>query len=213
MFVHGQSDTKMVEKTMPTRKSTMFGTRGSRVRITPLRPSSAGYGNENGNDCYPTLKPATIDRFWGYVSIGSDDECWEWQAGKNPEGYGKFRVPELRLNAFGAHRISYMLNYGSFPAAGLVVRHKCDNPGCVNPHHLESGTHKDNSDDAKSRGRLRNGSQSGAMNGNAKLNEALVSVIRLRIANGETNKAIAKDFRVSHAMISRIRKGKAWSHV
>jgi hypothetical protein len=203
----------MVEKTMPIRTRSMFGTRGSRVRITPLRPVIPSYGNDCGNDCRSAVKPDTISRFWSRVDVRSENECWEWRAGRNPEGYGKFKVPELRLNAFGAHRVSYMLHYGEFPEQGLVVRHKCDNPGCVNPHHLEPGTHAENANDKKARGRTKNGDQRGSANGAAKLTEEHVSVIRLRIAQGETNKDIARDYRVTHAMISRIRLGKAWPHV
>lgn len=160
------------------------------------------------------ISPITVARFWSKVSIPNyDNRCWEWQGSRNPEGYGKFRLPGHGRTVFGAHRVSYMLYNGLFPDPGLVVRHKCDNPCCVNPFHLEPGTVKDNAQDAKERGRLRTVDQRGENNGAARLTEALVSVIKLRIANGEKNTVIAKDFGVTHSLISRIRKGKSWAHV
>ncbi|WP_419146536.1 HNH endonuclease signature motif containing protein [Pseudomonas nitroreducens] len=91
-------------------------------------------------------------RFWAHVDRKADDDCWEWTGSKDGHGYGTLsagggRPPQK------AHRIAFEMAHGPIPA-GLVVRHKCDNPGCVNPNHLEVGTQKDNSADMVARGRL-----------------------------------------------------------
>src|SRR5206468_8690555 len=57
------------------------------------------------------------------------------------------------------HRYTYSNYNGEIPD-GLIVRHKCDNDLCVNPNHLELGTHQDNANDKGSRGRSLKGENS-----------------------------------------------------
>jgi len=93
------------------------------------------------------------ERFWTKVAITHPEKCWEWQAGKRSDGYGHFNVNYRNL---AAHRFSFYLMYGEEPE---VVRHKCDNPKCVNPFHLEAGTQKQNCRDTVERGRHPNASK------------------------------------------------------
>ena len=39
---------------------------------------------------------------------------------------------------------------------GNVILHTCDNPRCINPNHLIQGTHQDNMQDKKLKGRSKN---------------------------------------------------------
>lgn len=86
------------------------------------------------------------DRF--LKKIQKTDTCWLWMAHTN-RGYGQFRVG---LKQCKAHRVAYELWVGPIPD-GLLIRHKCDTPRCVNPAHLEIGTPKENSNDMVQRGR------------------------------------------------------------
>ncbi|WP_396653538.1 HNH endonuclease signature motif containing protein [Microbacterium sp. WCS2018Hpa-9] len=82
------------------------------------------------------LTPDRIVRFWAKVDRRSDDECWEWIAGRNAAGYGQFRVAGAGVSPAHAHRVSYEILVGNIPD-GLQLDHLCRNRGCVNPHHLE----------------------------------------------------------------------------
>jgi len=94
----------------------------------------------------------TEARFWEKVDIQGEDDCWVWLACRNSRGYG--RISEGGAGGFiwQAHRFSWVLHFGNIPE-GLVVRHRCDNPPCVNPSHLELGTQAENLQDMYARGR------------------------------------------------------------
>ena len=76
-------------------------------------------------------------------------ECIEWTGARSAAGYG-------RLGTKYAHRVAYEKAHGPI-ARGMVVRHRCDNPPCVNPAHLELGTQADNMRDMAVRGRASSG--------------------------------------------------------
>jgi len=91
-------------------------------------------------------------RFWPKVSVGGEHECWPWLGAKTTGGYG---IMSSRHGAppYKAHRVSWALSTGSPIDSPVVIRHSCDNPVCVNPRHLLSGSHRDNVMDRVVRGR------------------------------------------------------------
>lgn len=157
------------------------------------------------------LSTITTARFWSKVAVTvATRDCWLWQGAKTGNGYGNFSVPEMSAK-MAAHRVAYWLASGEYPPDGLVVRHKCDTPLCVNPHHLEIGTVSDNVRDMIERGRQPVRDQRGEKNGAAKLTAADVERIRELIAMGQKNTKIASRFGVTHSMISRIRRQRSWA--
>ena len=72
-------------------------------------------------------------RFWRKV-YAVPSGCWEWQAWRDPRGYGRFW---LRRRLEAAYRLSYEDFEGPIPD-GLEIDHLCRNPSCVRPGHLEA---------------------------------------------------------------------------
>lgn len=98
------------------------------------------------------LTPERIDRFWTKVERGTPDECWTWTAEKHSNGYGIFTDWTGGRHRFLAHRMALLI--AGVVVGDQVVRHDCDNPPCVNPAHLRTGTQADNIRDAVERGRM-----------------------------------------------------------
>jgi hypothetical protein len=122
-------------------------------------------------------------------------------------GYGKVCIlpigTELRTN-----RVAWVLRHRQPIPPGEVIRHSCDNPPCVNPAHLLTGTQLANVQDAVERRRNRAGT--GERHRNAKLTWELVGEIRRRRAAGESCAALAREFGVGRDQISRICSFKVW---
>jgi hypothetical protein len=67
--------------------------------------------------------------------------CWIWMGSLMPFGYGRTSlVPGQDVVCNHAHRTSWQLANGMI-AAGKEVHHKCRNPPCVNPDHLQAVTY------------------------------------------------------------------------
>jgi hypothetical protein len=85
-----------------------------------------------------------LSRFW--AKVRKTDNCWEWTASKDRDGYGIFCISSTaKPSTVKSHRFSALL--AGIDIDQKVVRHKCHNPACVNPDHLLSGTQADNVND------------------------------------------------------------------
>ena len=147
------------------------------------------------------------------IATAGPDECWLWTAARDRHGYG--RVGAAGGTRF-AHRVAFASIHGDGSADGLLVRHRCDVPACVNPAHLEAGTHADNRRDMMDRGRNRAPCIRGERNGSAKLTEADIRTIRgvyvlwHREFGGA---ALSRRFGVTQQLICQIVKRQIWAHV
>lgn len=152
-------------------------------------------------------RPGVRERFELYLpSPRESEECWPWQGHCHKRGYGRFhvanRVGEYPLSRF-AHRIAWQIYHGPVPY-GLKVLHKCDNPPCVNPSHLFTGTGSDNSQDMVSKGR------GPAQQIKADLAARLIEALALHRQGVISISQIARDFSVQRRSVQRINEGRAW---
>jgi hypothetical protein len=149
-----------------------------------------------------------VQRFLNHVII-TPGGCWEWTAFLTKKGYGTFHSG-LKCGEY-AHRFSKMLFHGEFDYK-LLVCHKCDNPKCVNPEHLFSGTCLDNIRDMFSKGRQPD--HSGEKNWAAKLTAIQVLAARNEYAAGGISKyRLAKNYGVTKATMLELLSGKTWKNV
>lgn len=167
-------------------------------------------------------------RFWKYVAKPENpDGCWLWTGASMPGGYGQIIRTWPNRTRVKASRLSYRMHKGEIPK-GHGVLHKCDNPPCVNPDHLFTGTQKDNVDDMIAKGRAATGRRGrpnlklrykhgpnpklrGENNHAHKLTNKQVAEIRESYSRKErTQDQLAEIYGVTRSGISKITRGKTW---
>lgn len=153
----------------------------------------------------PLLSKKQQTRFWNKVlMVANPNECWAWTAGL-VKGYGSFGVGS---STFRANRISFYLSTGIDPGP-LLVRHLCNNPGCVRPTHLDIGTPADNMRDKSEAGNC----PQGAGHYFAKLTEDQALAVFRRSNAGEAPRDLAAEFNISMPTVSSIKHGRTWKHL
>lgn len=150
------------------------------------------------------------------IASAHPDQCCEWPFQRDPKGYPRLggypRATHAALILFGIAQ----------PSPNHWVLHSCDNPPCVNPHHLRWGTCQDNMNDMHARGRDNIGIGPKTLR---KFSDEDVRTIRKRLdaipegapkwsAPGyDSVRKIANDYGVPHSRISNIKLGKCYADV
>ena len=112
----------------------------------PNGPRSAG---ETKAERAASLAKSLAERFENGVGPIETNGCKLWTGGRSGNGYGQiWGVGRNR----GAHIVAWETVNGPIPP-GLVIRHQCHVPLCVNVEHMKLGTHSDNAQDMRAAGR------------------------------------------------------------
>jgi hypothetical protein len=141
-----------------------------------------------------------VQRLDHYSIPEPNSGCFLWLGATTLMGYGNI---SFQGRSFHAHKLAWLTHRGLVPD-GLEVMHKCDVPSCVNPDHLELGTHKQNMTDAKARGRLKRSPE---------LTQEKVREIREKCARNANRVLLAEQYGIGRRTLYRILDGEAWAHV
>lgn len=145
---------------------------------------------------FKTHAEKMVDAGWTVTETG----CWEFNGGRTGRGYG---AVTLKGKQESAHRIAHELWVGPIPE-GHMVRHKCDNRPCINPEHLETGTHEDNVLDMVLRERCSRNKLTGV---------EVVEMRRLYHEEKQPYNVLAERFNVTAPAVINIIAMRRWKHV
>ena len=129
--------------------------------------------------------------------------CWLWKGQK--EEYGSMKVGN-RVDK--AHRLAWYFQHGPVPDDAMVC-HECDNPGCVNHHHLFLGSARDNQRDSVEKGRH----IKGETNPRSTVSESEVRLMRHLYAGGAKQADLMQFFAIGQSCAYHIASEKTWKHI
>lgn len=110
-----------------------------------------------------------------------------------------------------ASRVSFEL-WNGLGLAALCACHKCDNPRCVNPEHIFSGTRGDNNRDtvAKRRHWQFTNPENRVQGEWHKFAKLSLKEARIIKASAISSRKLAQEYGVARSLIQRIKLGKSW---
>ena len=149
------------------------------------------------------MPPNTKHGVFAHIDMaGGADACWPWtKSTGGGNGKGKPR-PYYQVDGTKhiAYRLVWELVHGKPLPSSTFIRHKCDNPICCNPAHMETGTHQQNMQDMVDRDRHG-------------LTHVTVRRIRYMLAQGNlTHQEIADLNETSRATVGRIARDELHTH-
>lgn len=151
------------------------------------------------------------ERHFSRYTVDEASGCWLW-AGSKSAGYGTLKA-QYKAGGSGpylAHRAYYEHFVGPI-SDGLLLKHRCDVRGCVNPDHLEPGTHRENMQEAWDRGRAhRKPAVGGERHPNAKLSDSMARAIA---ASAVPTSVLAAQMGLSTHSIKSVRGRRGWARV
>lgn len=163
--------------------------------------------------------------FWSKAAIS--EGCWEWQYGKDNNGYGQsWMVLDGKTLAVRAHRVGWMQIHGFIPT-DIFVLHDCpggnDNPACIRPTHLFLGTQRDNMLDRDRKGRhprklhpeLFINTIVGKVDGRGRLLTPgeVAEIKRLHFVDGVRQIHIAQQLGLHRQQVNHIVTGRTWKEI
>ena len=140
-------------------------------------------------------------------------ECIDHGYAGDKDGYAitTKRYPNGSRLVYRVHRkvMADKLGLGLADIADKVVMHKCDNPRCINPAHLELGTQRTNQHDKVIKGRQ----AKGELHGRSVLNDSDAAFIRKhyrKYSREFSAPALARRFGVHSSTVYKVLYGWNW---
>ena len=148
--------------------------------------------NLNVGDEITLIKKGKIYNEKDLVVKVSSNGCWEVVSHVlDNHGYGQYKGKRT-------HVLMYEKYNGDIPK-GMVIRHKCDNPSCCNPLHLEIGTQKENNHDIMIRSRY--------------CDKCINYELAKEIAECEgTIIEISRKYNITYNVVWKIKNGVSWKN-
>lgn len=155
---------------------------------------------------YENYKTYVSSRILGH-SVIHENGCIEYRGDRKlKHRYGLVSITmDRKRKSVPAHRAMWMALNNRFDLPrGIVIRHKCDNPRCVNIDHLLEGTHKDNARDKLDR--KRNAKRYCLHTRHVRFDDETILAIKNSIGK---LKWVAEEFGTTPGYVSKLRNNKA----